>query len=183
MKRRWRLGLAVVAGPILWGAQSPSADKILAAIVGGQSASIVLQGWCADHGLPPLLARRVRGVEKPPPAAALAALAVRPGEPVGYRRVKLACGTVILSEADNWYVPGRLTRQMNRQLDSTDAPFGLVARPLHFTRRTLMATRAPDPNHILEVAALLVSATGAPFSYVVEDYRRELALPGPTPDR
>jgi hypothetical protein len=150
----------------------------VAAIVGGKSASVVLQAWCADHGLPPLLARRVRGAEKPPTPAVLAALAVRPDEPVDYRRVKLACGTVVLSEADNWYVPSRLTGEMNRQLDNTDAPFGLVARPLHFTRRTLRARRAPDAGHILEVAAVLVSATGAPFSYVIEDYRRELAPRG-----
>jgi hypothetical protein len=178
MKRRWLLGLAVVAAPNLLGAQAPSADRI----VGGKSASLVLQGWCADQGLPPLLAQRVRGAAKPPTPSVLAALAVRPGAHVGYRRVKLACGTVILSEADNWYVPGRLTRQMNRQLDSTDAPFGLVVRPLHFTRRTLRARRAPDADHILEVTAVLVSATGAPFSYVIEDYRRELA-PGSTPGR
>jgi hypothetical protein len=179
MKRRWPLGLVVVAGPILLGAQEPPADRI----VGGESASIVLQGWCANHGLPPLLARRVRGAEKPPTPGVLAALAVRPGAHVGYRRVKLACGTVVLSEADNWYVPDRLTRQMNRQLDSTDAPFGLVARPLHFTRRTLRVRRPPDTDHMLEVTAVLVSARGAPFSYVIEDYRRELASPGSTPGR
>jgi hypothetical protein len=178
MKRRWRLGLAGLAAPILLGAQAPSADRIVAAIVGGKSASVVLQGWCADHGLPPLLARRVRGAERPPTPAVLAALAVRPGEPVDYRRVKLACGTVVLSEADNWYIPGRLTDGMNRQLDNTEAPFGLVARPLHFTRRTLRARRAPDVDHILEVTAVLVSATGAPFSYVIEDYRRDLAPRG-----
>jgi hypothetical protein len=180
MKRRALQGLAVVAAPVLLGAQAPSADGIGAAIVGGASASAILQGWCADHGLPPLIARRDSAAEKPPTPAVLAALAVRPGEPVGYRRVKLACGTVILSEADNWYVPGHLTLQMNRQLDSTDAPFGLVARPLHFTRRTLRARRAPDADHILEVTAVLVSAAGAPFSYVIEDYRREL---GSTPGR
>jgi hypothetical protein len=39
----------------------------------------------------------------------------------------------------------------------------------------LRARRAPDVDHILEVTAVLVSATGAPFSYVIEDYRRELA--------
>jgi len=175
MKRRALLGLAVVAAPILLGVRAPSADRILAAIVGGASASAILQGWCADHGLPPLTARRDRAAVKPPTPAVLAALGVRPGEPVGYRRVRLACGMVILSEADNWYVPARLTRQMNRQLAANDAPFGLVTRPLHFTRHTLRATRAPDGDHILEVTALLVSATGAPFSYVIEDYRRELA--------
>jgi len=182
MKWRWLLGLTLLAAPVLLGAGAPSADGIVAAIVGGKSASVVLQGWCADRGLAPLLARRVGGAEISPTPAVLAALGVRPGEPVGYRRVQLACGTVILSEAENWYVPARLTRQMNRQLDSTDAPFGLVARPLHFTRRTLMATRVPDANHLLEVTAVLVSAKGAPFSYVIEDYRRELALP-PTPGR
>lgn len=174
MKRRWLVGVAVAAAPILLGAQAPSADRIVAAIVGGQSASIVLRGWCADHGLPPLVARRARGAEKPPTPAVLAALVVRPAERVDYRRVKLACGTVVLSEADNWYVPGRLTREMNRQLNDTDAPFGLVARPLHFTRRTLRTRRAPDADHILELTAVLVSATGAPFSYVIEAYRREL---------
>jgi hypothetical protein len=180
MKRRWLLGLAVVVAPILLGAQAPSVGALGDAIVGGASASVVLQGWCADHGLPPLIAGRVRGAEKPAPPAVLAALAVRPGEPLRYRRVTLACGAVILSEADNWYVPGRLTRQMNRRLDTTDAPFGLVARPLHFTRRTLQARRAPDADHILEVTAVLVSAAGAPFSYVIEDYRRLISF-GSTP--
>lgn len=174
MKRRWLSGVAVAVAPILLGARGPSADRIVSAILGGQSASIVLQRWCADHGLPPLLAQRIKETEKPPAPAVLAALIVRPGEPVGYRRVKLACGTVILSEADNWYVPARLTREMNRQLDNTDAPFGFVARPLHFTRRTLGSRRAPDADHFLEVTAVLVSGRGAPFSYVIEDYRREL---------
>jgi hypothetical protein len=174
MKRRTLQGLAVVAAPILLGA-TPSVERVEAAIVGGASASAILQGWCADHGLPPLVARRDRGAEKPPTPSVLAVLGVRPGEPVGYRRVKLACGAVILSEADNWYVPARLTRQMNRRLTATDAPFGLVVRPLHFTRRTLRTTRTPDADHILEVTAVLVSAAGSPFSYVIEDYRRELA--------
>ena len=175
MKRRTLQSLAAVAAPILLGAQAPSMNRVEAAVVGGASASAVLQGWCADHGLPPLTAVRDRGAEKPPTRAVLAALGVRPGEPLGYRRVKLACGAVTLSEADNWYVPARLTRQMNHRLDATDAPFGLVTRSLHFTRRTLRATRAPDADHILEVTAVLVSASGAPFSYVIEDYRRERA--------
>ena len=47
------------------------------------------------------------------------------------------CGSVVLSEADNWYVPSRLTPEMNRLLDTTDAPFGRVVQAVHFRRRTL----------------------------------------------
>ena len=38
-------------------------------------------------------------------------------------------------EADNWYVPGVLTAQMNEQLDTSDEPFGKVVKPLGFQRR------------------------------------------------
>jgi len=43
---------------------------------------------------------------------------------VKYRRVQPSCGDHILSEADNWYVPRRLTPEMNRLLETTDVPFG-----------------------------------------------------------
>jgi chorismate-pyruvate lyase len=99
---------------------------------------------------------------------------------VAYRRVRLGCGADILSEADNWYLPDRLTPDMNRKLDQTDTPFGLAVRPLNFSRRTLAAKHSPDVEHVLEIRAVLVSASGAPFSYVVEDYTRNLAL---TPGR
>jgi hypothetical protein len=52
----------------------------------------------------------------------------------------LRCGPTILSEADNWYVPERLTAQMNRTLDTSDAPFGKVVQPLHFRRHTMSST-------------------------------------------
>jgi hypothetical protein len=29
-------------------------------------------------------------------------------------------------EADNWYVPSRLTPDINKTLDMTDTPFGIV---------------------------------------------------------
>ena len=41
-----------------------------------------------------------------------------------------------LSEADNWYVPGRLTEEMNHLLEETEAPFGKVVAALHPFRRT-----------------------------------------------
>jgi hypothetical protein len=53
--------------------------------------------------------------------------------------VRLTCGDRVLSEADNWYVPARLTPEMNRVLDTTDTAFGRAVQPLNFRRRTLSA--------------------------------------------
>jgi hypothetical protein len=174
MKRRVFIWLTLLFAPLLVGAQPASIDRLGAQIVGGASASAVLQGWCADHGLPKLTAQRTAGAEKPADATVLAALGARPGEKVAYRRVRLGCGPDVVSEADNWYLPDRLTADMNRQLDQTDAPFGLVVRPLNFSRRTLEAKHSPDVEHLLEIRAVLVSGAGIPFSYVVEDYTRVL---------
>ena len=93
---------------------------------------------------------------------------------LGYRRVKLTCGSHILSEADNWYVPGRLTPDMNHALDTSDVPFGTVVKPLNFHRKTIRTESLTEPAHNLRVTALLVTATGKPFSVVIENYSREL---------
>lgn len=137
-------------------------------ILAGESASAVLQGWCQARGQPPLAAKVMRGTVKSPDRLVLTALAARRGQVVLYRRVTLACGGVVLSWADNWYLPVRLTPAMNRALEATDAPFGLVARPLAFTRRTLAAHVLP--SRALEIRAVLSTAAGAPFSYVIEQY-------------
>ncbi|MGH7024575.1 MAG: hypothetical protein ACREEB_13450 [Caulobacteraceae bacterium] len=57
---------------------------------------------------------------------------------------------------------------MNRRLETTDEPFGLVVRPLAFTRRTLASRRSQ--SGALEVRAVLANGAGTPFSYVIEDY-------------
>ena len=101
-------------------------------------------------------------------------LRVAPNEALGYRRVLLACGSHILSEADNWYVPSRLTTGMNRQLDSSDTPFGAVVKPLDFHRRVLKAERLDGAARVLRITALLETDDGMPFSLVVENYSREL---------
>jgi hypothetical protein len=43
------------------------------------------------------------------PAGVPQILGVDPDEPVRFRRVPLKCGDHVLSEAENWYVPSRLT--------------------------------------------------------------------------
>jgi hypothetical protein len=110
---------------------------------------------------------------------------------VRYRRVKLLCGTALLSGADNWYVPGRLTPEMNKLLDTTVTPFGKAVQPLHFQRHTLSSELlwrplpegwemnasslkdgafAAMPAKLLERRAVLTLPDGTPFSEVVEIY-------------
>jgi len=101
----------------------------------------------------------------------------------------------VLSVAENWYVPARLTPEMNHALDSTDVSFGRIVRPLGFHRvalgsRILWAplgedwdTHASDsaikdgaakslaiPARLIENRAVLVLPDGTPFSQVIENY-------------
>ncbi len=87
------------------------------------SATLTLERWCDVHRLASparIVAVRDTDREKPVSPEQRRELAVTPAEPVRYRRVRLLCGTVELSEADNWYVPGRLTAEMNKLLDGTE---------------------------------------------------------------
>jgi chorismate-pyruvate lyase len=161
------------------------------------SATQTLERWCADHRLADparIVARRVRDVAKVVPDQLRAKLAVDATEPIAYRHVQLICGGHVLSEADNWYVPGRLTAQMNRQLDDTDEPFGKVVRPLGFQRRTVAAellwtplaqgwemshtTVDPGPmripHDVLRHEAVLYTSANVPFSIVTETYQNGL---------
>jgi hypothetical protein len=159
------------------------------------SATLTLERWCDVHRLaspPRIVALRVPDIDKPPTPEQRRELAVAPTDPVRYRRVKLMCGPLVLSEADNWYVPGRLTPEMNKLLDTTDNPFGVVVRALHFQRHTLsstllwlplptgwemngasardLGTDQPMPSKLLEHRAVLTLPDGTPFSEVVETY-------------
>ncbi len=117
-------------------------------------------------------------------------LGVGPEEPIRYRQVELTCGDEVLSSAENWYVPARLTSEMNRALDETRTPFGVVVGPLKFRRRTLASSflfeplpedwehhpradfdaAASPPPHVLQHRAVLATPDGRPFSLVVETY-------------
>src|SRR5262249_34510931 len=81
------------------------------------SATLTLERWCDAHRLASparILAEKLSGVAKAPTAEQRRLLQVSATEPVRYRRVRLSCGGHVLSEADNWYVPARLTAEMNR---------------------------------------------------------------------
>ena len=179
-------------------------------LLGHDSATLTLDRWCDAHRLASpakVVAVRDKDTTKPPTAEQRRALGVSDGEPIRYRRVKLVCGTHVLSEADNWYVPARLTAEMNQQLETTDIPFGRAVQALHFQRRTLSAkllwsplpdgwdvapAALPDagskwlavPHAVLEHRAVLVLPDGSPISQVVETYTEQvLAFPQPRPPR
>ncbi|QEL57942.1 hypothetical protein FYK34_17295 [Chromobacterium paludis] len=174
-------------------------QTVNATLLSHPSATRTLQQWCEAHRLavePRIRALRDASIRKPADAEVRAQLQVGPDEAVGYRRVELACGERILSEADNWYVPSRLTPEMNKLLDSTDTPFGTAVRALNFTRRTesakLLWSPLPAgwetrplpaatgkagleiPEQVLQHRAVLYKDGGTPFSLVVETYRRDL---------
>lgn len=159
------------------------------------SATLTLERWCAAHGMASparVTAERVHGPASPLPDELRAQLGIAADEPVAYRRVALRCGGRTLSEAENWYVPARLTAAMNRTLQTTDTPFGKVVRPLHFRRRTLSAEllwsplpagweqaarlpadrpgTLPIPHRLLQHRALLSDGDGHPFSALIETY-------------
>jgi hypothetical protein len=163
-------------------------------LLGHHSATLTLDRWCADHDLgrpATIVAERVRGAVKPASPDVRKALAVDAGTAVTYRAVRLKCGDRVLSEADNWYVPSRLTPEMNHALETSDIAFGRAVQALNYSRRTLDArllwsplapgwekTGLPGgsgvplaiPHHVLEHRAVLLLPDGTPFSLVVEDY-------------
>jgi chorismate-pyruvate lyase len=179
-----------------------------AELLSHDSATSTLEQWCASHHLaspPRILAERLSGADHPPTEAQRGELGVSATEPVRYRHVQLRCGAVLLSEADNWYVPARLTPDMNRLLDTTDTPFGRAVQSLHFQRHTISARLLwlplPEdwdmnpaavggsaagslivPADVLQHRALLTLPNGIPISEVVETYSGNvLAFPHPPP--
>lgn len=181
-----------------------------AELLSHDSATLTLDRWCDAHHLASpakVIAVRDRAEIKPASAEQRRVLGVTESEPVRYRRVQLRCGAHMLSEADNWYVPSRLTKEMNRQLDTSDIAFGRAVAALRFQRRTLSAkllwsplppgweTSAgplPDagarvlaiPHAVLEHQAVLVLPDGTPISQVIETYTDQvLAFPQPRAPR
>jgi chorismate-pyruvate lyase len=175
-------------------------------VLASRSATLTLEQWCRDHRLaaaPTIVADVVRDVAKPATPELKQRLQVSPQEDVKYRRVRLRCGSRVLSVADNWYVPGRLTAEMNRLLETTDAPFGKVVQPLQPSRQTslvrVLGSPLPDgwerastptppattgtlaiPDALFEHQAILYTWEHKPFSEVHETYQRQLlAFPAP----
>jgi uncharacterized membrane protein len=213
--------VVLVSAPALARAQAPSAwpdtfttrlealalmQTLNAQLLASRSSTATLEAWCGDHHLAPapqIVADAVAGAPAAPSSDQLQRLEVATAGDVKYRHVRLRCGTHVLSEADNWYVPARLTADMNHTLETTDAPFGRVVAPLQPYRRTFSMTLLwlplPDgwergiaggsdggggtlaiPAALFEHRAVLYTRDNRPFSEVREVYQRDvLALPVP----
>jgi len=178
-------------------------------ILASRSATRSLEDWCRDHRLadpPQILAYAIAGENKPPTEAQRRRLGVDAQEPVKYRRVQLRCGEHVLSEAENWYVPGRLSPETNRLLETTTTPFGKAVAALEPYRRTFSAellwsplpagwaidsSRQPDrsadplamPEALFAHRAVLYSRDHMPFSEVSEVYQRQILAFPPPPAR
>ena len=174
-----------------------------AEILASRSATVTLEKWCGDHRLsgtaePKIAAQQVEAKQRPATPEQRQRLAVGTGEEIKVRHVQLLCGDRVFSEADNWYVPARLTAEMNRLLETTTTPFGKAVQDLHPYRRTFaatvlwwplaegwetqpMSTPPQDaaesltiPDALFEHRAVLYTEDGQPFSEVDEIYQRAL---------
>ena len=177
------------------GCGSGTIAALRAALAGNDSTTATLERWCAVQGIAcpgGLVARRLPGPARPPGRLRRQRLRLRAHERLRYRRVLLRCGTLVLCEAENWYVPERLPAWMNRLLDRTTIPFGRVVAPLGFRRHPLsvqvlrVQAGAIGRHAVLQQQAMLTRADGLPFCEVVERFtdallvgqRRDDAPPG-----
>jgi chorismate-pyruvate lyase len=182
-----------------------------AEILASPSATQSLETWCRDHRMaddPVIVARRIATADEAPSAEQLQRLQVTSAGEVKYRRVELRCGAYLYSVADNWYVPGRLTADMNTLLDTTETPFGKVVQSLRPYRRTFAVSflwsplppgweqqaRAPErsrdrpkpltlPRELFEHRAVLYTSGHQPFSEVRERYQGQLLAFAKAPAR
>lgn len=160
---------------------TPAANGLLpqfeAALAEQDSATAALEKWCAVRGIadpPAIKAQSAGGEPLPLGKRHRQALEISDREPAAYRHVRLSCGGKVLSEAHNWYVPARLTPEMNRTLETTDMPFGKVVAPLRFTRERVASGRggaqACPIDTVLHHQAVLRLPNGRPIATLIECY-------------
>jgi len=175
-------------------------QQLNAELLASRTATGTLEAWCDAHRLadpPRVFVRRIKSADVAPTRQQRERLRIDPDTEVKYRRVQLRCGDRVLSEAENWYVPGRLDPDMNGLLESTDIPFGKVVKPLDPSRRTFaskvlwsplpagweLEPQTTDrnaeqplvlPTALFEHRALLYDRAYRPLAELHEVYRRDL---------
>ena len=155
---------------------SASLDAFAAELAAGPTATAVLQRRCGDV---PVRAEVDRAVTVAPNAEQRAKLKVGADDAVGYRRVRLVCGDRLLSVAENWFVPDRLTPEMQRMLAETDRPYGAVIAALSPRRLPIASVRlwggeGAAPEAVLRIEALVETGEGLPLALVSETYQRDV---------
>jgi hypothetical protein len=165
-------------------AQASPVDRLSAELLASPTATAVLERHCAALGLGTRVHAEVqRGRALASATPSRTRLKVAKTEMLGYRRVRLMCGDHVLSQAINWYVPARLTPEMNAALESGDVPFGRVILPLAPQRRTLSIWKArpgrvPHGGTVLRHRAIVLDGQGRPLAEVIENYQRILVAGG-----
>lgn len=173
--------ITLVMSAFAFAAVAPAQTSQLAAfeatLAVHDSATQALTEWCEARGIAnpaQIVAHPVSGKPTAPPKGLRRLLGVGPREPLGYRHVELSCGNHVLSSAHNWYVPGRLTAEMNTALAATTVPFGKIAAPLSYRRVPLQILSRPPrgcpANTISAHRALLRLPDGRALAYVLECY-------------
>lgn len=148
------------------------------------SATAALEQWCEQQGL----ANPARVIAEPAPGQFAAApadlrevLGIAADEPLSLRNVRLTCGNRLLSQAQNWYVPARLTAEMNAVLATTTTPFGKVVAPLGFRRELIETRRGAGPDcpadTVLFQRAVLRLPDGRALAHVLECYAASALSP------
>lgn len=171
-------------------------EQLNGELLASHSATATLEAWCTDHHMaadPHIEAVSATGAVRAAPPDVRAALSVSMSEPLRYRRVALTCGTHVLSEAENWYVPSRLSPAMNHLLNATKTPFGKAIISFHPSRQTLavewlwsplpggwemhlheMSQRSAGaiamPLYLFRHRAVVLSDAHVPLAYVIETY-------------
>ncbi|KAA8383444.1 hypothetical protein FKW31_14865 [Acetobacter sp. DmW_136] len=182
-------------------------EKLENRLLANPSATRVLEQWISTYNLAPdnnLHAhRQTEGTAPCPPFLLQTLLGAcdTQTEDVHYRKVQLTAHGKVFSEAENWYIPARLSPEMATQLDTTDKPFGLVVAALNFSRQLIKREGLwfplPDqweqhgisvgsgkpiglPPYLFRHMAVLRTQTGQAFCVVIETYTAEaLGFPPP----
>jgi hypothetical protein len=146
-------------------------------LIAGATATDTLLAWCDEHGLsagPITVEIRQCFAPAVVPDEVLPALELDPGDTIHYRQVRLMRGALPLAAAENWFVPQRLTANMNEALTGTNVPFGRVIAPLQPSRRTLAVHPQPHAEIILHHSAVILSKPGTALAFVKESYFSDL---------
>ena len=170
--------MAFSAALTLLAAGPATLDQFEAKLAEHDSATVALGEWCAVRQIASpaqiTVSDRRQVSSNDPPAKMRRLLGIETRDRFTMRHVHLDCGGKTLSIAWNWYVPSRLTPEMNAALESSTTPFGKIAAPLRFRRVAVETVKGPAENCPAETIsthlARLVLPDGKPLAYLVECY-------------
>ncbi|GBR47499.1 hypothetical protein CSR02_01510 [Acetobacter pomorum] len=183
-------------------------EKLENKLLANSSATRVLEHWIHHYGLvtpeSKLQAYRQKHATAPCPPflqQTLLGASETQKEDVRYRKVQLTAQGKVFSEAENWYLPARLSPHMAIELNTTDRPFGLVVAALNFSRQLIRRESLwfplPEqweqqgipagsgqpiclPSYLFRHMAVLRNQAGQAFCVVIETYTSEaLGFPPP----